>query len=134
MASDTVSTASSSSPAVLKTAARAAVEGGVIAVVGGLLAARIWPDEKTGIVVGTAAAWAATSVSLAWLFWARGREMKVFWWAFGGGMALRGAVLGALFAWGLGRKDVSLESLLVSYVFAVLTLLLTLEMRHLRLK
>lgn len=59
--------------------------------------------------------------------------MKAFWWAFGGGMFLRAAVLGALAVWGYGRTGVSFEPLLLSYVFALLALLLTLEIRHLRI-
>ncbi|MBI2385506.1 MAG: hypothetical protein HYV14_05765 [Elusimicrobia bacterium] len=85
-------------------------------------------------MIGTAAAWAASSVSVAWLLWARGRAMKTFWWAFGGGMVLRAGVLGALAVWGYGRESLSFEALLLSYVFALLALLMTLEMRHLRIK
>lgn len=81
-----------------------------------------------------AAAWAATSTSIAWLLWARGRSMKAFWWAFGGGMVLRAGVVGALAAWGYGRTDLTFEALLLSYVFTLLALLLTLEMRHLRIR
>ena len=84
--------------------------------------------------MGCATAWGATSASLAWLIWARGREMKTFWWAFGGGMAVRAAALGILVVWGYRREGVSLEALLLSYVFVVLTLLLTLELRHLRIR
>jgi hypothetical protein len=85
-------------------------------------------------VVGVATAWAATSASLAWLFWARGRDMKTFWWAFGGGMAIRAGALGLLAVAGYRREGFSLEGLLLSYVFAVLVLLLTLELRHLRIR
>lgn len=60
--------------------------------------------------------------------------MKTFWWAFGGGMAVRAGALGALTVWGYGREGLSLEALLLSYVFAVLVLLLTLELRHLRIR
>jgi hypothetical protein len=60
--------------------------------------------------------------------------MKTFWWAFGGGMALRAGVLGVLAMWGYGRSGLSLEALLLSYVFALLALLLTLEMRHLKIR
>ena len=60
--------------------------------------------------------------------------MKSFWWAFGGGMALRAGVLAALVVFGYGRKSVTLESLLLSYVFVLLALLMTLEMRHLKIK
>jgi hypothetical protein len=60
--------------------------------------------------------------------------MKVFWWAFGGGMAIRAGTLGVLAVWGYRREGFSLEGLLLSYVFAVLVLLLTLELRHLRIR
>lgn len=130
----TDSSDSSAPSPVVRTAAQAAVEGAVIAGAGALAAVRFWPSQKSAVAVGCATAWAATSASLAWLFWARGREMRVFWWAFGGGMAVRALGLGALFAWGYGREGISLEGLLLSYVFAVLTLLLTLELRHLRIR
>jgi len=84
--------------------------------------------------VGVACAWAATTASVAWLLWARGRSMRTFWWAFGGGMALRGGALLGLAAWAWRRETVTVESTLLSYAFAVLALLLTLETRHLRLK
>lgn len=80
------------------------------------------------------AAWAASATSVGWLLWARERSTQAFWWSFGGGMALRAAVLGALAVWGWGRRGVSFEALLLSYVFALLAMLLTLEFRHLRLK
>lgn len=101
-----------------------------------LAAGRVWSSEadRGSLLIGTAAAWAASSVSVAWLLWARGREMKTFWWAFGGGMVLRAGVLAALAVWGYGRESVSFEALLLSYVFALLALLLTLEMRHLKIQ
>lgn len=85
-------------------------------------------------MIGAAAAWAASTASVAWLLWARGRSMKTFWWAFGGGMVMRAVVLLALAVWGYGRTTVSFEGLLLSYVFALLALLLTLEMRHLKIR
>ena len=85
-------------------------------------------------MLGVTAAWAASAASVGWLLWAKARGASAFWWAFGGGMALRAAVLGALAAWVWSRTDVSVESLLLSYVFALLFTLLGLEFRHLRLK
>jgi hypothetical protein len=119
-----------------KTALRAAAEGAAVALAGFLIAGRIWssPSEKRSLALGVAAAWAASSISVAWLLWARGREMRSFWWAFGGGMALRAAVLALLAIGGYRRESLSFETLLVSYVFALLALLLTLELRHLRIK
>jgi hypothetical protein len=130
----TVSSDSSARSAVVKTAVRAAVEGAVIAGAGAILASWLWPSLRSAVVVGVATAWAATSASLAWLFWARGRDMKTFWWAFGGGMAIRAGALGLLAVAGYRREGFSLEGLLLSYVFAVLVLLLTLELRHLRIR
>lgn len=85
-------------------------------------------------MIGAAAAWAASSVSVAWLLWARGRSMKTFWWAFGGGMVLRAVVLLALAYWAYGKVGLSFEVVMITYVFALLALLMTLEMRHLRIK
>lgn len=129
------STASSGPPA-LRTGARAAAEGAVAAALGAAVAVRLvgTPEAARAVKVGVASAWAASAVSVAWLLWARGREMRTFWWAFGGGMALRAAVLGALTVWGYRKSFVSLDALLISYVFALIGLLLTLEFRHLRVK
>jgi hypothetical protein len=124
----TVSSDSSARSAVVKTAVRAAVEGAVIAGAGAILASWLWPSLRSAVVVGVATAWAATSASLAW------RDMKTFWWAFGGGMAIRAGALGLLAVAGYRREGFSLEGLLLSYVFAVLVLLLTLELRHLRIR
>ncbi|MDO8757284.1 MAG: hypothetical protein Q7J64_04685 [Elusimicrobiota bacterium] len=130
------STGSSEPSAFLKTAVRAAVEGAVVAGIGVFVAGRVWSSaaERKSLLIGGAAAWAASSVSVAWLLWGRERSMKAFWLAFGGGMALRAGILLALAVWGYGRKTVSIEGLLLSYVFALLALLLTLEMRHLRIR
>lgn len=92
------------------------------------------PTEKRSLAAGFLAAWAASSISVAWLLWARGRAMKTFWWAFGGGMVLRATVLALLAFWGYRRESLSFEALLLSYVFALLALMLTLELRHLRIK
>lgn len=101
-----------------------------------LAAERIWSSEadRASLLIGTAAAWAASSVSVAWLLWARGRSMKIFLRAFGGGMAIRAVVLLGLAYWTYGKAGLSYEVVLITYVFALLGLLLTLEMRHLKLK
>ncbi|MDE2491067.1 MAG: hypothetical protein KGM24_09465, partial [Elusimicrobia bacterium] len=62
------------------------------------------------------------------------RSTKSFWRAFGGGIALRAAVLGLLAAWGLRRAGVSMEYLLLSYAIVLTALQLTLDFRHLRLR
>lgn len=130
------STGSSAPSHALKTGARAAAEGAVVAAIGAAVAVRFvgTPESVKGVEIGFVSAWAASAVSVAWLVWARGRDMKTFWWAFGGGMALRAGVLAVLAAWGYRRETVSLDALLVSYVFALLALLLSLEFRHLRVK
>jgi hypothetical protein len=130
------SIASSEPLARSKTAARAAVEGAVVAITGALIASRVWsgPPDVRGIAIGAAAAWAASSASIAWLLWAIGRSMKTFWWAFGGGMVLRAVVLLALALWARGQDWVSFECVLISYVFMLLTLLLSLELRHLKIR
>ena len=103
----------------------------VLVAVGGL----IWKDRTVvvGARIGAAAAWLASTTSVAWLLWARGRSAQTFWWSFGGGMALRAAVLAGLCAWGLMHAGSSMEALLLSYVFTLLANLLTLEIRHMRL-
>ena len=47
-------------------------------------------------------------------------------------MALRGAALIGLMILSWRRTDVSVEALLVSYVFGVLAMLLTMETRYLK--
>jgi hypothetical protein len=130
------STGSSEPSAFPKTAIRAAAEGAVVALIGALVAGRIWTasPERQGIVIGVAAAWAASTVSIAWLLWATGRSMEIFWRAFGGGMLLRAVVLLALAVCTYGRPGTSFEAVLLSYVFALLALMLTLEMRHFKIQ
>lgn len=84
--------------------------------------------------VGAAAAWAASATSVVWLLWARERPGAAFWWAFGGGMALRAAVLAGLCAWGLTRAGGSMAGLLLAYVLTLSATLLTLELRYLRIR
>jgi hypothetical protein len=130
------STASSAPSAALKTGARAAAEGAVLAAAAALVATRFGEGtaQRLGVEIGAFAAWASSSASVAWLIWARGRSWKSFWWAFGGGMALRAATLAVLAVWGYRREPASLNALLVTYVIVLIALLLTLESRHLRLK
>jgi hypothetical protein len=90
------------------------------------------PRLLKAIAAGVGTAWLASSASVAWLLWGRRRSPTAFWWAFGGGMALRVAALVALMCWSWGRAAVAADALLVSYVFGVLALLLTMETRYLR--
>jgi hypothetical protein len=78
-------------------------------------------------------AWLLSSASVGWLLWGRRRSMKAFWWAFGGGMALRVAGLVGLMGWSWGRADIAVDALLLSYVFGLLAMLLTLETRYLKI-
>jgi hypothetical protein len=127
------SIASSAPSAALKTAARAAVEGGLVgalcAAAGGALGAPV-----RELSAGFGLAWSLSAGSVAWLLTAKEVSSKAFWWAFGGGMALRGGGLLALMAWSWQREGVSVETLLISYAFGVLTMLLTMEMRHLKIR
>jgi hypothetical protein len=129
------STASSGRSAVLNESLRAAAEGAALAAAIAVGTGLVWPDRRVvaDARIGAACAWAASAASVSWLLWARERSTKAFWWSFGGGMALRAAVLAALTVWGV-RRGASMEALLLSYVFALILILLTLEMKHLRLK
>lgn len=115
---------------------RAAAEGAALGIAFAAAAGMIWtqPALVAGVRFGVAAAWAASTASVTWLLWARERSTGTFWGAFGGGMLLRGIVLGGLFLWGLRRAGTSMEALLISYGLALLGLMLTLEIRHLRLR
>lgn len=129
-----VSIDSSGCSAVPWTAVRATAEGAVLAVAFFVVSRLIWEGSTVSFAVGISTAWAASAVSVAWLLWARARSTEAFWWAFGGGTALRAAVLAALVIWGWKRQGVSMEPLLLSYVFTLLAMLLTLEFRYLRLR
>lgn len=113
---------------------RAAAEGAVLAAVFAVAVGFAFsnPDFVSAARFGIFAAWLASTVSVAWLLWARAKSTEAFWWAFGGGMALRAGVLGVLAAIGVHR-GMPLEAVLVSYVFALLAMLLTLELRHFKL-
>ena len=82
------------------------------------------------VAQGIAAAWAASTASVAALIFARGRSMKAFWWAFGGGMALRAAVLTALMIHVWDAHWERQGAVLGAYALGVLFLLL-LEYRNL---
>jgi hypothetical protein len=129
-----VFTGSSEPSRALRTALKAAAEGAIVGVLGAGAATAVFRGtlERKGIALGVGAAWLASSASVGWLLWGRSRSMKAFWWAFGGGMALRGAALVGLMVWSWGRAGVSVEALLVSYVFGVLAMLLTMETRYLK--
>ncbi|MFH1723814.1 MAG: hypothetical protein ABII00_04235 [Elusimicrobiota bacterium] len=59
-----------------------------------LLEKALFGPALTGLV----SAWAACSASVTGMVFARPVSTRAFWWAFGGGMALRAAVFAALVA------------------------------------
>lgn len=119
----------------VKVAARAAAEGAVAGVIVAAAAALIWrgPAERAGIFLGLGVAWLASSAGTAALMLAKAHSPEAFWWAFGGGMAVRTAVLIALVGFSVYHPGLSQPALLVSYALGVLGFLL-LEYRHIRLK
>jgi hypothetical protein len=129
-----VFTGSSEPSSALRTALKAAAEGAIVGLAGAAAAAAIFrgPELREGIALGAGTAWLASAASVGWLLWGRSRSMKAFWYAFGGGMALRAAALAGLMAWSWRRADVSVEALLMAYVFGVLAMLLTMETRYLK--
>jgi hypothetical protein len=130
-----VFTGSSERSSVLRTALKAAAEGAIVGLAGAGAAAAVFrgPHLREGIALGVGAAWFASSASVGWMLWGRSRSTRAFWTAFGGGMGLRAAALVGLMIASWGRADVSTEALLVSYVFGVLAMLLTMETRYLKL-
>ncbi len=114
-----------------RAAAKGAAEGLVVSAVAGAGAAALWrgPGEAAGIWTGVGAAWAASSLSVWALLWGKAVGPKAFWRAFGGGVALRAAVLGGLMFLSREGGALSAPATLLAYVLAVLALLI-LEYRH----
>lgn len=124
------STFSSKNWAAARLAAKAAAEGaaaGVLAAAGlGLF------FQRRAVALGIGAAWAASSLGAGTMIVAKARSPQAFWWAFGGGMALRACVLAALVVYSALNPILSQAVLLVSYALGVLGFLL-LEYRHVKL-
>ena len=118
-------------PPSAKTAARTVGEGAAAAAACAG-AAGLWrgPAEHGAIFLGAGAAWLASSASVVWLIWAR-PSPKAFWRAFGGGLALRVAVLLGLMVLCLHDPRRPAPALLLSYAFGVLCLLM-IECRHIK--
>lgn len=118
-----------------RAALRSAAEGALGAAAGFGLASAVWraPAEVRGIGLGAGVAWLASSLSTASLIWAKGVSTRAFWWAFGGGLALRLSVLAGLMAYSVYHPRLSQPALLLAYAFGVLCLL-PLEYRQIRLK
>ena len=114
-------------------ALRSAAEAAGFGVAAALAASVFWSGPvRHGVFLGLAAAWLGSSASAAWLFWAKGVSLRAFWWAFGGGMALRAAVLAALAAvvWKAPASEAA--AVLVSYAVGVAVMLL-IEYRQIKL-
>ena len=116
-----------------RAAAKGAAEGLVVSAAAGAGDAALLrgPGEAAGIWTGVGAAWAASSLSVWALLWGKGEGPKAFWRAFGVGVALRAAVLGALMLLSREGGELSAPATLLAYVLAVLALLI-LEYRHIR--
>ena len=129
------STFSSKNWSAAKEAARAAAEGALAGLAAVGVAVAVWrgPGQGRAIALGIGVAWLASSLGDGALILAKARSPEAFWWAFGGGMALRTAVLAALAAYSVFHPRLSQPGLLVSYALSVLGFLL-LEYRHVKLK
>lgn len=121
-------------PSRLRPIVLSAVEGAVLAAGAGA-AACLWlgPAARWRAGVGLAAAWLASTASVAALSLTREGPPRGFMRAFGAGVALRAFVLVALMAavWGGGWDEQA--PVLSAYALGVLGLL-TVEYRHLSVK
>jgi hypothetical protein len=126
-----VSTVSSAKRRLTKAAARGALEGGAVAVALGFAgAAAVDAPHRLLVVVGVAAAWAVSTVSVAALLIGRSISFPAFMRAFGAGVALRGAGLAVLMVKAWGQPYEWQASLLAPYALACMVLLLV-EFRNL---
>ena len=118
----------------LRQAAISALEGAALAAAAAAaLRAVLEPGAWGRAVVGLSAAWGASSLSVLALILSRGGPPRAFLRAFGAGILLRGLVLAALMAAGLGEGWDRQAPLLGAYALGVLGLLLV-EYRHLMVK
>ena len=76
------------------------------------------------VAEGLAAAWAVSTASVAALVFAQRMSVDAFWWAFGGGVALRAVVMGSLMAWVWDAHWERQGALLGAYALGILFLLL----------
>lgn len=95
----------------------------------------VWlgPGDRFRVALGLAAAWLASTASVAALALMRDMPGIGFMRAFGAGVALRGFVLAALMAAVWGQEGEVQAPLLSAYALGILGLL-TLEYRHLMVK
>jgi len=85
---------------------------------------RLPESSASPAAAGIAAAWAASTASVAALLAFRGKPFKVFIRAFGAGVVLRAAVLAALMAVVWGRSYEYQASMLGAYAAGILVLLI----------
>lgn len=125
------STSSSDARSRLRTAGRSALEGAAAVAAAAVLLRGVLEERSFGPALGgLSAAWAASSISVTLLIFARPRSFETFLKAFGGGVLLRAAVLAGLMVWSRGRGWAAQAPILGAYALGVLFLLL-LEYRHL---
>lgn len=120
---------------IAKPAAVSAVEAFVAVAVAAAVCSMIWrsPDERKAVALGLAAAWLVSSLGAAGIMYAKTRDLKAFWWAFGLGMGARFATLFGLMAYSVFNPELSQPALLLAYALGVLAVLL-IEYRHVKLK
>ncbi|MBI3297562.1 MAG: hypothetical protein HYZ75_05330 [Elusimicrobia bacterium] len=121
-------------PKGFRRTAISALEGGVLAALAAAaLKARLEPAAWSRALVGLAAAWVASTASVALLIAAQAGAPRDFMRAFGAGVMLRGLVLAALMAGAMGDGWDLQAPLLGAYALGVLGLLLV-EYRQLMVK
>lgn len=89
--------------------------------------------RDAGVLAGTGAAWLGSTIGTVWMLKAKEVSPRAFWWAFGGGFAIRLVLLAALVAYAATHPDKATGPLLVSYAVGVLFMLL-IEYRHVKLR
>ncbi len=100
-----------------------------------LLCGLVWraPADRRAVAVGLGVAWLVSSLSASAIMIAKSVSTQAFWWAFGGGMALRLLTLVGLMAVVVMQPALPAPALLLSYALGVLAVLL-IEYRHVKLK
>lgn len=101
----------------------------------GALCGVVWraPADRRAVALGLGVAWLVSSLSAAAIMLAKTVSNRAFWWAFGGGMALRLLTLVGLMAAVVLVPGLAAPALLLSYALGVLAVLL-IEYRHIKLK
>ena len=128
------STSSSSGRSRLRTALRSALEGAALTIAAAVPLGWMLDRALVGpALAGLGLAWAASSVSVALLVYARAAPFERFLRAFGAGVALRAAVLAGIMIAFWGEDRAVQSAALASFALGVLVLLL-LEYRQLMRK